>query len=133
MLLTVPPYTSDHVSTIRPLASCLSKGIFSSSELSCHIKSDLHYLITVLDATEKHAWNSDGKDPHNATLSGALQSCHEILLDLSRLEEHICSAGRPSQANLEQSGGDVDKLTDIRTRLSSCTQLLTFFNTERVL
>lgn len=108
---------SDHIVSIRQLADTLYHSTLESPHLINQAQNELSLLLSVLSTAEAYSSNFTSKDCLPA-LSKTLQRCHQVLLDLQRLQRSPNSLGPQSQ------------ITNIRAVLSCCIFDLSALNSN---
>ena len=114
------------------MAQSLYTSLFSSSEIFSQIRNELGLLISVLNATEEHAQKAHAEGSQFTELKDALNNCHDILRDLSKLKAHFDSVGPQTQVTWERMGWTEDELTNIRSKISVHINVLNVLNTQMI-
>lgn len=109
------------IAAIRLLADSLYEATCGSLALTNQARNELGLLLTVLGATETHAFSLGADLTHLPVLRKRLHGCHDVLSDLQKLHLHPDALGAQSQ------------ISDIRARLSSAVFGLSELNTNMMM
>ncbi|KAJ5325714.1 uncharacterized protein N7506_008816 [Penicillium brevicompactum] len=109
------------IAAIRLLADSLYEATCGSLALTNQARNELGLLLTVLGATETHAFSLGADLTHLPVLRKRLHGCHDVLSDLQKLHLHPDALGAQSQ------------ISDIRARLSSAVFGLSELNTNMMI